>query len=125
MALSVPWNDGDIANVVTQRSEVDLSVTGGSTVPRALDSHFPAEADRPGLFSFQSNVRSLRLHVSPKQFDLTKPVIVRIDGKEVARKADGWSAQTLLEGFATDADTGRLFVGSIRVELPPPAEEPK
>lgn len=64
-------------------------------------------------------VRSFRLLLSPRQFDLSRPLRVRVNGVVSHQGSVSPNARTLLRWAARDLDRSMLFVAELEIHIPP------
>ncbi len=86
--------------------------------PRARPAaHLSLSAEGNTVTVTSRNVRRFRLRLSPRQFDLSKEIVVTVNGKERLREKFAPDLTYLLERYAHDADSGRLFAAEAVIDL--------
>ena len=63
-------------------------------------------------------VRRVRLGLAPGRFDLTQEVVVSVNGTERHRGVPVPDLRRLVEGYAAEADTGRLWAAVLELAIP-------
>ncbi len=90
--------------------------------PRATPTaHLSLSAEGNIVTVTSRNVRRFKLLLSPRQFDLSKEIVVTVNGTERLRKRLAPDLTYLLQRYAHDAVAGRLFAASTVVDVPSPA----
>ncbi|MCZ6573030.1 MAG: PDZ domain-containing protein [Planctomycetota bacterium] len=86
--------------------------------PRAKPAaHLTLSAEGNTLTVTSRNVRRFKLLLSPRQFDLSKEIVVTVNGKERLRKKFAPDLAYLLHGYVRNADAGRLFAAEAVIDL--------
>lgn len=137
-ALPTPDLDGLVAALLALRSGVEVPAIverGGESrivtlafppafatnavYPRTAPSgRVVAERDGNRFALRTEGVRALRLLLSPDEVDLSQPIVVEVNGREVFNARVEPDAETLLRWADRDRDRTMLFVAEVRIELP-------
>jgi hypothetical protein len=71
------------------------------------------------------NVRKIRIYLHPKMVDFSKPVIVEVNGKVLAKADVQPRLKTMLELAREFDDPGRIFHAALDVEITTDKEVPE
>ncbi|MFQ5845772.1 MAG: PDZ domain-containing protein, partial [Planctomycetota bacterium] len=116
--------DGDEITLKVAREQEDLLLEGRfpefeprPVYPRELPTaHIFVTATKNTVAVASRNVRRFRLLLSPLQFDLSRELVVRGNGR-IHRLTPEASLKLLLERYASEADSGRLFAAEAEVDV--------
>jgi hypothetical protein len=64
-----------------------------------------------------SRVKAITIYLSPKMVDLTRPVRVFLNGKEMFDKKVGYDRRFMLDNFRDNADRKAIWVNYLRLTL--------